>query len=315
MIAFASAPSRAQCTVPPARVTLSSSRASCSGSVAIARALIAAPASRSASQSSSSATAAARLARIAVVALPRLRRSCGVAERLAGRRREAHVSPGSHTVPHDAERAAAGALPVVGVPRRHGRGRPDARAADAQSHPRDRGRRAAGRAHARAGARSRAAARAAARAGACSRRGRRCSTSTSTSASTAGATGADREDARGPERAPRARGARTRRHAVARHLPLPGRRTARSSTTCAPTARRTCACPPFSLNYKAWWRGPILMVGDGRRDRRRVRAAGQLSTGAGSATSSGSDEKRVRLHGLALRRPASRADARARRST
>src|SRR5918995_1334011 len=78
-IALASAPSRAQCTFPPARVTLASRRSSCSGSVAIARALIAAPASRSASQSSSSATAAARLARIAVVALPRLRRSCAFA--------------------------------------------------------------------------------------------------------------------------------------------------------------------------------------------------------------------------------------------
>ena len=68
-------PSRAQCTVPPARVTLASSRSSCSGSVASARSLIAAPAARSASQSSTSATTAARLARISVVALPRLRRS------------------------------------------------------------------------------------------------------------------------------------------------------------------------------------------------------------------------------------------------
>ena len=46
------------------------------GSVAIARALIALPASRSASQSSSSAIVLSRLARIVVVALPRLRRSC-----------------------------------------------------------------------------------------------------------------------------------------------------------------------------------------------------------------------------------------------
>jgi L-lactate utilization protein LutC len=74
-IPLASAPSRAQWTVPPAAVTRSSRRSSCSGSVAMACSLIAAPASRSASQSSSSATALARLTRIAVVALPMLRRS------------------------------------------------------------------------------------------------------------------------------------------------------------------------------------------------------------------------------------------------
>ena len=54
---FASAASRAQCTTPPARVTEASRRSSCSGSVAIARALIALPASRNASQSGTSATA------------------------------------------------------------------------------------------------------------------------------------------------------------------------------------------------------------------------------------------------------------------
>ena len=92
---------------PPARVTLASSRSSCSGSVAIARALIAAPASRSASQSSSSATAAARLARIALVALPRLRRSCASASAVASRGREAHAGRAADiTVPHDADRAA-----------------------------------------------------------------------------------------------------------------------------------------------------------------------------------------------------------------
>ena len=74
-IAVASAPSRAQCTVPPARVTAASRRSSCSGSVAIARALIAAPASRSSSQSGSSEIVRSRLARIVWVALPRLRRS------------------------------------------------------------------------------------------------------------------------------------------------------------------------------------------------------------------------------------------------
>ena len=78
-IALASAASRAQCTVPPAAVTAASRRSSCSGSVAIARALIAAPASRSASQSGTSSTTAARLARIVEVALPRLRRSWGLA--------------------------------------------------------------------------------------------------------------------------------------------------------------------------------------------------------------------------------------------
>ena len=75
-IAFASAASRAQWTTPPARCTDASSRSSCSGSVAIVRALIAEPAARSASQSSSSAIVASRLARIVVVALPRFRRSC-----------------------------------------------------------------------------------------------------------------------------------------------------------------------------------------------------------------------------------------------
>ena len=72
---FASAPSRAQCTTPPARVTAASRRSSCSGSVAIARALIVAPASRSSSQSESSATACSRLARMVAVALPMLRRN------------------------------------------------------------------------------------------------------------------------------------------------------------------------------------------------------------------------------------------------
>ena len=86
-IAFASAPSRAQWTMPPARVTDASSRSSCSGSVAIVRALIAEPAARSASQSSSSAIVLSRLARIVVVALPRLRRSwasCSVSWAAAG---------------------------------------------------------------------------------------------------------------------------------------------------------------------------------------------------------------------------------------
>ena len=67
--------------------TDASRRSSCSGSVAIARALIAAPASRSASQSASSAIAASRLARIVVVALPRLRRSWRVAAAPLVRRR------------------------------------------------------------------------------------------------------------------------------------------------------------------------------------------------------------------------------------
>ena len=60
---------------PPAAVTDASSRSNCSGSVAIARALIASPAARNASQSGSSSTARSRFARISDVALPRLRRS------------------------------------------------------------------------------------------------------------------------------------------------------------------------------------------------------------------------------------------------
>ena len=74
-IPFASAASRAQWTVPPAAATEASSRSSCSGRVARARALIAAPASRRSCQSGSSPTTDARLARIVAVALPRLRRS------------------------------------------------------------------------------------------------------------------------------------------------------------------------------------------------------------------------------------------------
>ena len=74
---------------PPARVTAASRRSSCSGSVAIARALIAAPASRSASQSGSSPTAlralgADRRRRLAEVAA-----QLGVLQRLARRGREA----------------------------------------------------------------------------------------------------------------------------------------------------------------------------------------------------------------------------------
>ncbi len=74
-IPLASSASRAQCTMPPAAVTAASKRSSCSGSVAIARALIALPASRNASQSGTSATAFARLVRMVEVALPTLRRN------------------------------------------------------------------------------------------------------------------------------------------------------------------------------------------------------------------------------------------------
>ena len=97
---------------PPARVTAASSRSSCSGSVAIARALIAAPASRSASQSGSSATArgalgADRRRRLAEVA-PQL----GVRQRLARGRREARHSrapPGSRPGASRARRRAGAA--------------------------------------------------------------------------------------------------------------------------------------------------------------------------------------------------------------
>ena len=73
--AAASAPSRAQCTVPPARWTASSRRSRWTSRWRSARSLISAPASRSASQSGTSATTRARLSRIVVVAWPRLRRS------------------------------------------------------------------------------------------------------------------------------------------------------------------------------------------------------------------------------------------------
>ena len=73
--AAASAPSRAQCTVPPARWTASSRRSRWTSRWRSARSLISAPASRSASQSGTSPTTRARLSRIVVVAWPRLRRS------------------------------------------------------------------------------------------------------------------------------------------------------------------------------------------------------------------------------------------------
>ena len=73
--AAASAPSRAQCTVPPARWTVSSRRSRWTSRWRSARSLISAPASRRASQSGTSPTTRARLSRIVVVAWPRLRRS------------------------------------------------------------------------------------------------------------------------------------------------------------------------------------------------------------------------------------------------
>ena len=90
-IAVASAPSRAQCTVPPARVTAASRRSSCSGSVAIARALIAAPASRSSSQSGSSATSAAAWRGSSASPC----RGCGAAGRPAASRGPPRESPSS----------------------------------------------------------------------------------------------------------------------------------------------------------------------------------------------------------------------------
>ena len=94
-IALASAPSRAQCTWPPAAWTDASSCSRSSGRRAIALALIAAPASRSASQSATSPTTAARLARIVRVAWPRLRR-CWV---LASASRAAAGKPSPVTRP------------------------------------------------------------------------------------------------------------------------------------------------------------------------------------------------------------------------
>ena len=110
-IEFASAPSRAQWTVPPAAVTRSSSRSSCSGRVAIARALIAAPASRSASQSGSSPTARRRLTRIAVVALPTLRRSWASASAV----RAAAGKPAVIPAPPGSRRCASSAHPPAGA--------------------------------------------------------------------------------------------------------------------------------------------------------------------------------------------------------
>ena len=110
-IEFASAPSRAQWTVPPAAVTRSSSRSSCSGRVAIARALIAAPASRSASQSGSSPTARRRLTRIAVVALPTLRRSWASASAVRAAAGKPAVIPG----PPGSPRCASSAHPPAGA--------------------------------------------------------------------------------------------------------------------------------------------------------------------------------------------------------
>ena len=78
-IAFASAASRAQWTVPPAAVTAASSCSSSAGRSRMTSSLIAAPASRRSSQSARSATAAARLVRIVAVARPRFVRSCSFA--------------------------------------------------------------------------------------------------------------------------------------------------------------------------------------------------------------------------------------------
>ena len=78
-IAFASAASRAQWTVPPAAVTLPASRSSSAGRLAMTSSLIAAPARRRASQSARSATARARLVRIVRVAAARFVRSCSSA--------------------------------------------------------------------------------------------------------------------------------------------------------------------------------------------------------------------------------------------
>ena len=91
-MAFASAASRAQCTVPPAAVTDASRRSSCAGEVASsARSLIAAPASRRASQSDDlghdpRALGPDRRRRLAQVAA-----QLGVAEGDAGGGGEAHV--------------------------------------------------------------------------------------------------------------------------------------------------------------------------------------------------------------------------------
>ena len=75
-IRFASAASRAQCTWPPAAPTAASSRSSCVPRSPSVWSLTAWPAAFNSAQSGSSSTTAARLARIVVVALARLRRSC-----------------------------------------------------------------------------------------------------------------------------------------------------------------------------------------------------------------------------------------------
>ena len=155
-------------------------------------------------------------------------------------------------------------------------GRPDARAADAQPDPRDRGRRAAG-----------ACSRSARRPTTTQRRerlreqgllldgDRRCSTSTSTTASTAGAT----QEPTGPSSRTSARtgarGAGTPDGTPWRDIyRLPGRRSGRSSSTCAPTGRPYLRIPAFSLELQGLaGAGRIQMDRRGRRGRRRVRDA------------------------------------------
>ena len=79
-IAFASAASRAQWTMPPAAVTAASSCSSSAGRSRRTSSLIAAPASRSSSQSARSATARGALRRgSSSVARPRFARSCSSA--------------------------------------------------------------------------------------------------------------------------------------------------------------------------------------------------------------------------------------------
>src|SRR5215216_38293 len=304
-IAHASVPSRAQCTVPPARVTFASRRSSCSGRVASARALIAAPASRSASQSSSSATAAARLARIAVVALPRLRRSWASAS--AAR---AAVGKPVITVPHHADRAALGALHVVCVRASAGRGRADARAADAQPHPRARGRRAAGAAHARRLPRPRRALRAPAGAGAAARRHARAQHLRALPRSCLERRREAGPRARGPQPGPGPRGDHARGSAVARGLPA---RRAQAAGLRLP-ARGRIAVPADAALQQGQ---EVVLARQHPADRPGPDRAGGVRLAravvpALDPRAAGRRQARLRLHRLALPGPAPRADAGAR---
>ena len=166
--------------------------------------------------------------------------------------------------------------------------RPDARAADAQPHPRDRGRRAAGRAHARPRDRLPAAARAAARAGPAVDGMRLLNIYEHYREHGWGDDAADRRDARGPERAPGARGRRRRRQRLPAD-PQAARRAAPDDRLRArATARRTCGCPRSASTTSRGGAGGSSWSARAARSSASTRRPGSGS-GAGSATWSGDE--------------------------